>query len=99
MPPVVTPFGQAGEAIIDETGELNPVTAYDESKMMSKRDISRLAGRGRLPTGLFATRNGLWPITTIALRHRSEQSSGPGVYNPKDSIEIRWRAMAADRAQ
>jgi NAD dependent epimerase/dehydratase family len=48
MPPVVTPFGQAGEAIIDETGELNPVTAYDESKMMSKRDISRLAGRGRL---------------------------------------------------
>jgi hypothetical protein len=56
MPCAVTPFGQAGEAMIDETGELNSVTAYDESKVLSERDISRPAGRGWLLPGIFAAR-------------------------------------------
>ena len=37
-------YGQAGEDMIDETGELNPVTAYGESKVMSERGISRSGG-------------------------------------------------------
>lgn len=55
-------YGKAGDNMLDETGELNPVTAYGQSKVWSERDIGAMTDESFAPCFLRpATAYGVSP--------------------------------------
>jgi len=45
-------YGAAGDAPVDETSELNPVTAYGKTKVLVEQDVAKLADERFTPTFL-----------------------------------------------
>ena len=76
-------YGKSGEGMIDETGALNPVTAYGEFESRF-RARHRAARRRRLLPGLSASRHRLWRVAADPLRRGAEQPRRLGHHHQED---------------
>ena len=87
----------AGDAILDETAPLAPVTPYGAAKVKAEIELAGLADKSFAPTYLRpATAYGVSPRMRFDIV--LEQSRGMGGHHGPHPPEVRRHAVAADRA-